>query len=258
MQITHLWHKFHLYRRKVGLFALALFAPFLSGMAQDKTFIFNQSGSDDQFLSYGFFLAAHNSSLRIKYSESFLDPLNTDASNVRSIMPIFSPGFALGFLVTVRLHDQFNVLFTPKVAFYEHKTDLQLFTDDANAPNGLGINAIPLMSEETLVEFPILFKYKSERFNNTRMFFVGGVNGQIRTKNQEEADEDDVVLRGRDLALEMGMGFDLYFKYFKFSPEIRFSHGLMNLHRPGYSDERIDASITDIRRKSITIYFNFQ
>lgn len=258
MQITHLWYQLHLYRGKVALFTLVFFVTSLAGFAQEKTFLFNHSGGDDQFFSYGFFLAAHNSSLRIKYSESFLYPLNTRATNVRSIMPVFSPGFALGFLVTARLHDQVNLMFTPKVAFYEHKTDLQLFSDDANAPNGLGISTVPLMSEETLVEFPVLFKYKSERFNNTRMFFVGGVNGQIRTKNQEEADEDDVVLKGRDVALELGMGFDLYFKYFKFSPEVRFSHGLMNLHRPGYSDPRIDASISDIRRKSITIYFNFQ
>lgn len=258
MQITHLRHQFHLHWRKVGLFGSLFFVSLLSGFGQGKAFIFNHSGGDTQFLSYGFFLAAHNSSLRIKYSDSFLDPLNTDASNVRAIMPVFSPGFALGFLANARLHDQFDLMLNVKVAFYEHKTDLQLFADDANAPNGIGITNLPLLSEETLVEFPLLFKYKSERFNNTRMFFVGGVNGQIRTKNQEEADEDDVVLRGRDVAVEFGMGFDLYFKYFKFSPEIRFSHGLMNLHRPGYSDARIDSSITDIRRKSVTIFFNFQ
>ena len=90
------------------------------------------------------------------------------------------------------------------------------------------------------------------------MFFVGGVNGQIRTKNQEEADEDPVVLKGRDLAVEMGLGFDLYFRYFKFSPEIRFSHGLTNLYQSGYSDERIVDAIQEVRRKSITLYLNFQ
>lgn len=258
MQRTDIRDKFHLYRRKVilGIFPLL----FLSSLtyAQERNFIFNPSGSDDQDISYGFFLAGHNSSLRIKYSEDFFDPDNASLRNVRAIMPVFSPGFALGFLVTGRLHDQLNVLFTPKVGFYEHRTEVQLFADDPDELGGLGVSTVPLMTEETLIEFPVLFKYKSERFNNTRMFFTGGLNGQIRTKKQEEADEDPVVLLGRDLALEMGMGFDLYFKYFKFSPEIRFSHGLMNLYREGQSDPRIDGAITDIRRKTITIYLNFQ
>ena len=77
-------------------------------------------------------------------------------------------------------------------------------------------------------------------------------------KNQEEANEDPVALKGSDVALEMGMGFDLYFKFFKFSPEIRFSHGLMNLYQEGYSDERMTGAISSIKRKSITIYLNFQ
>ncbi|MCC5936706.1 MAG: PorT family protein [Lunatimonas sp.] len=257
MQTTHVRNKLHLCRGKIILFTLLLLVS--NGLiAQERHIEIHPSGNDDQFISYGFFLAAHNSTLRVKYSEAFMDPANAGLSNVRAVMPTFSPGFALGFLVTTRLHDQLNLMLTPKVGFYEHKTEVQVFTDASNVAGGVGINTVPLMTEETLVELPVLFKYKSERFNNTRMFFIGGVNGQLRTKNQEEADEDPVVLRGRDLALEMGMGFDLYFKYFKFSPEIRFSHGLTNLYRPGFGDPRVTDSVSDIRRKSITLYLNFQ
>lgn len=259
MQNPHLRHQFHLYRYQiVVVFLISLLGPIHPSQAQDRNMIFNASGSDDQAISYGFFLAAHNSSLRIRYSDNFMDPTVTGLHNVRAIMPVFSPGFALGFLVTGRIHDQVNVLFTPKVGFYEYRTELQLFSDNTGSPDGTGFSTVPLLTEETLVEFPLLLKYKSERFNNTRMFFVGGLNGQIRTKNQEEANEDPVVLKGRDLAVEMGLGFDLYFQYFKFSPEIRFSHGLMNLYQPGHSDDRILGAIQDIRRKSITLYLNFQ
>lgn len=259
MQDANIWHKFNLHWYKVILFGLCLlFTQYQLVQAQQKSLIFNPSGSDNQPLSYGFFLAAHNSSLRIKYSDNFLNPNYPLLGDVRAIMPSFSPGFALGFLVTARLHDQVNLMFTPKVGFYEYRTELQLFTNDPNAINGIGISTVPLLTEETLVEMPLLFKYKSQRFNNTRMFFIGGVNGQFRTKNQEEANEDPIALKGTDLALEMGLGFDLYFRYFKFSPEIRFSHGMMNLHQEGYSDNRMAGAISDIRRKSITVYLNFQ
>jgi hypothetical protein len=32
----------------------------------------------------------------------------------------------------------------------------------------------------------------------------------------------------------------------------------MNLYQPGHSDDRILGAIQDIRRKSITLYLNFQ
>lgn len=255
MQITNLWNKLHLCGRKVGftlLFSLMLF----EGFAQKQWSLFNTSGGDDQTFSYGFFLAGHSSSLRVKYSEAFLDREAASIRNVRSIMPSYSPGFALGFLLTTRLHDQINVLITPKVGFYEYRTEVAFFSEMDN--NTIDTPPLTLLTEETLVELPILFKYKSQRFNNTRMFFLAGVNPQVRTKKQDEADEDDIVLTGRDMALELGMGFDLYFKYFKFSPEIRFSHGLRNLYRESHTDPRISEAISEVRKKSITIYLNFQ
>lgn len=258
MYTTHLWNKRNIYGRKIGL-TLFFCILFLDGFSQKQWSIFNQSGGDNKTFSYGFFLAAHTSSLRLKYSAAFLDPDATAIADVHSIMPTFSPGFDLGFLLTTRLHDQFNVLITPKVGFYEYRTEVQFYSGGTNQdPTQAELGHSGFLTEETLVEFPLLLKYKSQRFNNTRMFFVAGINPRIRTKNQDEADEDDIVLTGKDLALEMGMGFDLYFKYFKFSPEIRFSHGLKNLYRKDNTDPRIAGAISEIRKKSITLYLNFQ
>lgn len=259
MHITDLWNKLHICGRKVS-FSLLLCLLFSEGYAQKEWSLFNSSGGDDQTFSYGFFLAGHTSSLRIKYADAFLDPEASSIRNVRSIMPSFSPGFALGFLLTTRLHDQFNVLVTPKVGFYEFRTEVDYYGQDGTGvdPNIPDVAPHVFLTEETLVEVPILLKYKSQRYNNTRMFFLAGVNPQLRTKKQDEADEDDLVLTGRDMALELGMGFDLYFKYFKFSPEIRFSHGLRNLYRPSHTDQSIANAISEIRKKSITIYLNFQ
>lgn len=263
MQITDFWNKLHLCWRKVALL-LVLSLLFSEGFAQGQWSVFNPSGGDNQAFSYGFFLAGHTSTLRVKYSDAFLDPEVAASRGLRAVMPSYSPGFALGFLLTTRLHDQVNILITPKVGFYEFRTEAEFYPlqDDAYDPsqpeNKNLITTRTFLTEETLVEIPILFKYKSHRFNNTRMFFLGGVNPQIRTKKQDEADEDDIVLTGRDLAVELGMGFDLYFKYFKFSPEIRFSHGLRNLYRGETTDPSIASAISDVRKKSITIYLNFQ
>lgn len=257
MQTVNLRHKRYLRGRKI-VFTLLFSMLFMEGYAQKQWSLFNRSGNDNQQFSYGFFLAGHTSALRIKYADAFMDPNADEIVNVRSIMPSYSAGFDLGFLLTTRLHDQVNVLLTPKVGFYEYRTEVAFFGIQTEPGLSSTTSQTTFLTEETLVELPILFKYKSQRFNNTRMYFLAGVNPQIRTKKQDEADEDDLVLTGKDLALEMGMGFDLYFKYFKFSPEIRFAHGLTNLYRPEATDVRIADAISEVRRKSITIYFNFQ
>ncbi|GGF47554.1 type IX secretion/gliding motility protein PorT/SprT [Echinicola rosea] len=264
MQTINIWHKFDLYWRKITLTFFLLAGITLYGFAQDNYRPINKSGQDDQFLSYGFFLAAHTSSLRLKYSDAFMDPENPDFANIQSIQPVFSPGFSLGFLLKMRLHDQLTFTGTPKVGFYEFRTDVSYFAEEADFSGDIIIpgNGEPytetVITEMTMVEMPLLIKYKSMRFDNTRMFFMAGANPMFRTKSQDEADADQLVLNSKDVALELGMGFDFYFKFFKFSPEIRFSHGLSNIYKAETSDQSFAGAIDELRRKSITIYLNFQ
>ena len=65
--------------------------------------------------------------------------------------------------------------------------------------------------------------------------------------------------RQRPGGKKSGWGFHLYFQYLEFSPEIRFSHGPDEpVTNPDNSDKRIAGTSVDIRRKSITLYLNFQ
>jgi hypothetical protein len=260
MQTAHLRHQFHLYRAKIGL--LLLLTVFASGqvLGQARYGEISKAGQDDKLVSYGFFLATHTNQWRLKYSDAFLDPNNATLRDIQSIVPVYTAGFSLGFLVTFRLHDQANILFTPKVGFYEFRTDVNTFSvsQPGNGENNFLRNTETYVNEATMVEFPLLFKYKAQRFNNTRMFFTGGGSYVFRTKEQEEADIEDIATLGRDVTLDLGMGFDFYFKYFKFSPEIRFSHGLLNMYKAEATNPAFRDAISEMRRKSITLYLHFQ
>ncbi|HAS58852.1 MAG TPA: port-like protein, partial [Algoriphagus sp.] len=156
--------------------------------------------------------------------------------------------------------------FTPKVGFYEFKTEVHFFPDNfpgnntpsPDEPVNSTFDIQTYTSEATMVELPLLMKYKSVRFNNTRMYFLGGGSYQFRTKSQEEANLEDLVTTGQDFTIEMGMGFEIYFKFFKFAPEIRFSHGLNNLYQAENTNPDIRDALTSVRRKTITLYLNFQ
>lgn len=259
MQTAYIRNQFYIYRRKISFSILGVFYLISQASGQSRFNEISSAGQDDKFISYGFFLAAHTNMWRMKYSEAFLDPTNAPLNNIQSIIPIYSPGFSLGFLVNVRLHDQLNIMLTPKIGFYEFKTDVNYFSEPINN------NDVPVvtrrqtyLNEATMVEIPLLFKYKAQRFNNTRMFFTGGGSAMFRTKDQDEADIEDLVVTGKDITVDFGMGFDFYFKYFKFSPEVRFSHGLIDIYRPEQSNPAFRDAISEIRRKSITLYLNFQ
>ncbi|WP_192347706.1 outer membrane beta-barrel protein [Algoriphagus sp. Y33] len=264
MQTTYIWNKLNLRRDKVVLFAVASFLAAMPTFGQGMFGLSSASSSDNKTFSYGFFLAAHNSTYQMKYSDLYFD--DNASSDVRSIQPKYTPGFSLGFLGMLQFHDQLILLFTPKVGFYEYKTEVTYFNEDVDpsliitdGSNELSQGGVQVYSSEaTMVELPLLLKYRSVRFNNTRMYWLGGASYQFRTKSQDEANVDDIVMTGRDVSLEAGMGFEIYFKYFKFAPEIRFSHGLMNVYQVENTRTDLQAAIESIRRKSITVYLNFQ
>jgi len=263
MQTTHIWNKLDLRWRKV---VLALFFVFsVSGISfgQGMFGMLSGAGSDNQFLSYGFFLAGHTSYYQIKYTDGFLNSGGSVAPNVARISPDYKPGFALGFIGMMKFHDQVHLMLQPKIGFYEHSVDVTYFSStDDNSMNP--DNVIPpttierYTSEQTLVEFPLLIRYRSQRFNNTRMYFLGGGSYRFRTKGQDEANLDDLVVDGQDFTLELGMGFEIYFNYFKFAPEIRFSHGLVDIYKPENTNPLFADAIGSVKPKTITILLNFQ
>ncbi|WP_026953107.1 type IX secretion/gliding motility protein PorT/SprT [Algoriphagus mannitolivorans] len=269
MQTTHFWYQLHLCRAKVIFSVLLLVFGLSDGFAQGLFGLTSTSGSDDKPISYGFFLSGHTSGYQLRYSEAFVKASDPVTGGVHSIYPKLTPGFSLGFIGILRFHDQVNLLFTPKIGFYEYHTEVNYFASPINnlpgtgnpspsEPNAFGIRTEELVNEETVVELPLLFKYRSQRFNNTRMYFIGGGSYQFRTKSQDEANVDPIVTSGKDFTIEAGMGFEIYFRFFKFAPEIRFSHGLNNLYLPEKTDPAFASAIESLRRKSITIYLNFQ
>ena len=86
--------------------------------------------------------------------------------------------------------------------------------------------------ESTLIDFPISLKYKSERYNNFRTYVMCGIKYSLDIASQSEIDDEGqelVKLNNHDLMLEGGFGIDFYLQYFKFSPQIKISHGIINI-----------------------------
>ena len=139
------------------------------------------------------------------------------------------------------------------MAFYEHRLTYLYTSLSSNEPR-----SNEQIIETTVVELPILIKYKSERRGNVRMYMVGGLKPGIEAsgKNKIENATSELEVKGASLNADFGFGFDLYYPLFKFSPEIRFSKGLTNmLDNP---NNPFGQPLDRINTNTITVYLLFQ
>jgi hypothetical protein len=205
----------------------------------------NNPNYDNKKLTYGFLIGIHSSAFQIKYSDRFV---TRDLDTVSAVLPSWSSGFSLGFIVNYRLTEFLDLRITPEVAFYENKIRYQ-FTNDPPIDEAV---------ENTVVEFPILLKYKSERRGNIRMYMVGGVKPGIEASGKKNIDQTRPTLEVKEthLNLEAGFGFDLYYPLFKFSPEIRFSRGIVDML--GNRENEYGQPLQRVNTNTITLYLLFQ
>jgi hypothetical protein len=163
-------------------------------------------------------------------------------------MAEFSPGFSLGFLVNYRINEFLDFRLMPKAGFYTHKLRYT-YTDETTD--------IQLV-ETTHVEFPLLLKYKSMRRGNVRMYMIGGITPgfELSGKNDIQGSNASIDIKRSNVQVEGGIGFDFYFPLFKFSQEIRFARGLVNMlgSDPSVYSDPLDRLNTN----TIAVYFIFQ
>ncbi len=113
--------------------------------------------------------------------------------------------------------------------------------------------------ESTFIDFPILIKYKSERYNNFRTYLLGGIKYGIDIASQKDIDDEGqklVKLKKNDLGIEIGFGMDFYLEYFKFSPQIKLTYGILNLLS---EDETVyTKSVSKLTTNSWMLSFTFE
>ncbi|HEY9489524.1 MAG TPA: porin family protein [Chryseosolibacter sp.] len=247
MQATNIWNKLYLYSPKIIALLLVLFTINQEGFAQNKRWVNqNNPNYDERKLSYGFLIGLHSTAYQIKYSDRFVTP---DLDKVYSVEPGWSAGFSLGFIVNYRVTDLLDFRLTPKVAFYEHTLRYR-YTDETPTEEKL--------VETTMVELPVLLKYKSERRGNIRMYMVGGVKPGLEASGKKDMENasTELGIKGVNLSLEAGFGFDLYYPLFKFSPELRFSRGIVNILEN--TTNQYGEALQRVNTNTITLYLLFQ
>ncbi|MBE7175989.1 MAG: PorT family protein [Mucilaginibacter polytrichastri] len=190
-------------------------------------------GNDQHVIDFGFNFQYVSSQYKVlkkaDWQEPYLDPENGNlpvSGRLNSISSPASPGFGVGFVSRLKVWDNLDLRFTPSLLFVDR--NLVYTFDQTPAEDKM------MTVQSTAMDIPLSLKLKTDRLTNVRAYLIGGVKytGEIgrRKPDDNEAPLDRLVKNKRGFfSYETGIGFDIYFEYFKMSPEIRVSRSFGNV-----------------------------
>ncbi|MCU0442617.1 MAG: PorT family protein [Bacteroidia bacterium] len=179
---------------------------------------------DNKRIHFGFSLTVNNASLQAQ-----TNPASIANDTIRNVRQSSFPGIGLGALTNLRLGDYWDLrLMLPQISFVQRNLNYTF--------NG---SSKIIKIESAYCDGSLLLKYKSARRNNVRVYVIGGARASYdlaSTVGQNRSLQSPLVsLVPFTYGYEAGAGLDIYFPYFKFSPEIKFCNTLNDaLHRDGY------------------------
>ncbi len=217
-------------------------------MAQLDNIPINLPKYDHQRVHFGFTLGLNSSDFVIERAGDF-----KVRDTVYEVESESVAGLNLGIISNLRMGEYFDLRFIPTLSFGQRNLNYYFIY-------GPGQEAIvPKKIESTYLEFPFELKFKSKRVNNYRVYVLGGYKyaidmvSQAKVKNKEK---DVLKLRKYDHGYEIGVGFDFYLSYFKFSPEIKMFNGQNNLLIQDGSE--FSSPLKGLYAKTFVISFTFE
>ncbi|AWA29624.1 PorT protein [Flavobacterium magnum] len=185
----------------VGTVAQAQFGSLFA-----KNPIINLENFDKQRVHWGYFLGFNSYDFKFDYKTT----PDVDVLVESSI------GFNVGLVGNLRFNDYFDLRFEPGLYFNQRNLTFPGFTNTFD-----GLREV----KSTYIHFPLLLKISSVRTGNIKPYVVGGVGSALNLSSNATAKDDNANNRFRMIKwtnfYEVGVGIDIYFEYFKFSPSIR-------------------------------------
>jgi hypothetical protein len=193
-------------------------------------------GADQNDLSFGFSFAYVSSYFKIvkkpDWRNPYFDPgVNKNITDfVNSITSVPLPGFSIGFITRYRLTDHLEARGTPSLVFADRDLTYDYATPSQDVAKQI---------QTTTVDFPLSLKLRSDRINNFRAYILGGVkySQAIGKGNNISGDLNPLDQLPKNVtgfgSYEAALGCDIYFEFFKLSPEIKISNSFGNVLVPG-------------------------
>lgn len=183
--------------------------------------LINLPSFDKKPVHYGYFLGVNQYDFKFEYIQNYYKELM-----LKDIAVEQQKGFSVGLIGDLRINEYMNLRFEPGL-FY-NKRDL-IYPEYAEfSKENDRYRDIKL----TYIHLPLLLKISTKRINNFRPFIVGGFSTDFNLSSNQKNSDDNAsnVFRvmSQNINYELGLGFDFYLYYFKFSPSLRGIFSMQN------------------------------
>lgn len=177
----------------------------------------------------------------------------TDVQDFKSISAPVTGGAGLGIPIRMRVSEHVDLRFSPGVLFSTYKVNYA-FKDPDLADELKEFNT-------SIAEFPLGLRLKSDRLNNVRAFMMGGLKYSFDWSSSKKKNNDDnvginknLLYKKNFLSYEAGLGMEIYFEYFKLSPEFKMSYSINDMiRREGNAFDR-PLERAKLRQFTFTLY----
>ena len=223
---------------------LVFLVCFVCGNAQNMPYV------DEKPIRFGFTLGLNTMDFRTYENLQAIDGkiYSAEVSQLK-------PGFSVGVITDLRLHNYLNLRFIPTLHFGERE-----LTYRAQGESETSVVSVPSVP----IYVPIYLKYSAQRANNYRPYLIGGVGASLDLGRDTEL---PIMLKPFDFFAEVGVGCDLYFSFFKLSPELKFSLGFSDIltsldeRSSGFvsdNDKKYTNAMSKLMSRMLTLTFNFE
>lgn len=234
----------HIFSKKI-ISSLAICLFFVIQLKAQMTGRDNHNFRDFNRKSYyfGINLGFNNSGYKLRQSGYFINN-----ETIRVTEGNREVGVNMHMITNLKLGEYFDFRFLPGFSFAQRGFEFTSVADGTVSQKNI---------ESVFFELPFHIRFKSEPYKDKRMFVVAGLKYSYDVQSNSKSRKSLIKIAPHDFQYEVGVGMQMFYPYFIFSPEIKFSRGLSNIliYDRVQNEARV---LDDVVSQIFTISFNFE
>lgn len=237
-----------IFRYKITLLLLFLTLGSWTASAQKQPGRGNYNFMNKQGKPYyfGLTLAFHSSDYSIFRSKNF-----NEQDQILSVESVTGPGYNVNVVSNLKIGRYFDFRLLPGFSFTERNIRYKDLTAANQFEN--------IKVESVFTEVPFHVRFKSEPYNDMRIYVLGGIKYSFDIASKARRREQDRILKisPTDFSVEAGFGMQFFFPYFILSPELKFTQGINNILI--FNEKIIQSNVLEnVLSRTITLSFHFE
>lgn len=233
----------HLLSKKIS-FILILTVMILSLQAQiGGRGNYNFKDFNKKSYYFGINIGFNNSGYKLYQSKFFINNESIQVTQGASEV-----GVNMHMVTNLKIGEYFDFRFLPGFSFAQRGFEFTSVLDNSTYVRKI---------ESVFFEMPFHLRFKSEPYKDKRLFVVAGLKYSYDVQTNSKSRKTLLKIAPHDFQYEVGVGIQMFYPYFIFSPEIKFSRGLGNLLL--YDRAQNEAKVLEnVVSQIFTISFNFE